>query len=365
MLKFFIYLNKLKPIPLILFSFVLVLIISFLDFVTPVSVDFYVYYSIPIIIVTWYGGMALGFFMTSLSLISWIADNYFGRAGESIAFISLWNLSIQLVFFLLLVALIYSIKYIVKESEEAEKTKNRKEKELAKKVQQKFFPQYNPEFTGIEYFGKSIPADSVGGDFYDYFKTDEDKISFLIGDIKGHGLASALLMAGTEGNIRSNALICGSKPSELVSKVNKFFCNTSDASDFASFLYAVIDIKTLMLKFVNAGHNPPLIFDVENGKPIESNNSDLLIGIMDTAEYKEITVKLTGGYIVILYTDGITEVMNRKDELYGLERLKEIIRVNCTLTAEEIFNKIIEDITSFSGTGNFDDDVTGVVIKIV
>ena len=151
MLKFFIYLNKLKPIPLILFSFVLVLIISFLDFITPASVDFYVYYSIPIIIVTWYGGMILGLLMTSLSLISWIVDNYLVRAGDSLAFISLWNLSIQLVFFFLLVGLIFSIKYIVKESEEAEKTKNRKEKELAKKVQQKFFPQYKPVFTGIEY----------------------------------------------------------------------------------------------------------------------------------------------------------------------------------------------------------------------
>jgi len=365
MLKFFIYLNKLKPIPLILFSFALVLLISFLDFYSPVSVDFFVYYSIPIIIVTWYGGMVLGFLMTFLSLISWLADNYFGRAGESIAFISMWNLSIQLIFFLLLVVLIYSIKYIVKESEEAGKLKIKKERELAKKVQQKFFPQYKPEFTGIEYFGKSIPADSVGGDFYDYFKTGENKISFLIGDIKGHGLASALLMAGTVGNIRSNALICGSNPSVLVPKVNKFFCNTSDSSDFASFLYSVIDIKTREMKFVNAGHNPPLIFNVEKEKSQEAGETDLLIGIMDAAEYKENTVILTEGDIVLLYTDGITEVMNRKEELYGLDRLKEIVRLNSKLNADGIFNEIIADITAFSGTGNFDDDVTGVVIKIV
>jgi sigma-B regulation protein RsbU (phosphoserine phosphatase) len=365
MLKIFYYLNSLKPIPLIMVSFLLVLGISFLDFITSNEIDFFVYYSIPVIIITWYGGMKSGFLMAFLALLSWLADNYYGRAGETLHFISFWNLGIQLFFFLLLVILIYSIKYFVNEIEEAEKLKVRKERELAKKVQQKFFPQYNPEFQGIEYFGKSIPADSVGGDFYDYFKLNEDKISFLIGDIKGHGLASALLMAGTEGNIRSNALICGGNPSELVSKVNKFFCITSDSSDFASFLYSVIDIKTRQLKFVNAGHNPPLIFDTKNKKAVESSETDLLIGIMESANYKETTAVFNSGDIILLYTDGITEVMNAKNEQYGVERLKTLIIENYNLTAGEIFNKIIEDISRFSGTGNFDDDVTGVVIKIV
>lgn len=365
MLKIFYCLNSLKPIPLILVSFLLVLGISLLDFITSAEVDFFVYYSIPVIIITWYGGMKSGFLMTFLALLSWFADNYYGRAGETLHFVSIWNLGVQLLFFLLLVMLIFSIKYFVKEIEEAEKVKVRKERELAKKVQQKFFPQYNPEFRGIEYFGKSIPADSVGGDFYDYFKLNEDKISFLIGDIKGHGLASALLMAGTEGNIRSNALICGGNPSELVSKVNRFFCNTSDSSDFASFLYSVIDINIGEFKFVNAGHNPPLILNMKNKSTVELNESDLLIGIMESANYRETTAKLNSGDIIMLYTDGITEVMNSKNQLYGIERLKSLIIENYNLTAGEIFNKIIEDISRFSGTSNFDDDVTGVVIKIV
>jgi len=365
MLKFFTYLNKLKPLPLILLSFFSVLLISLLDYFTPEKVDFYVYYSIPIIIVTWYGSLTLGFIMTVLSLLSWLADNYFGRAGETIAFIPLWNLGIQLVFFLILSVLIYSIKYFVKVTEEAERIKLKKEKELARKVQQKFFPQYNPVFKGIEYSGKSIPADSVGGDFYDYFKLSEEKTSFLIGDIKGHGLASALLMAGTEGNIRSNALICGDNPSELVTKVNGFFCNTSDSSDFASFLYTVVDTGNLKLKFVNAGHNPPLIFDIKNKTAYESGESDLLIGIMETANYKESAADINIGDIILLYTDGITEVMNSQNELYGIERLKSLVMRNCGLSANDIFKKIIEDITSFSGKSNFDDDVTGVVIKII
>ena len=356
--------EKFPKYMLFLFSLVIVFSFGFLDYLTGTDFSFYIFYVIPVLFIVWFAGKEYGFLLCLICLIPWFIDAFFLRDIE-IKYSSLvWNIFVEFSFFVILIFSVSALKKAVRKQQEAEKQKITRELEIAKEVQQKLFPQTKPEVNRLDYSGFCKPAEAVGGDYYDYFRINKFETAFAIGDIAGHGLPSALLMAGLVGFVRSNAVVFNEDLSAFMDKVNKLMCESTDGSKFATFFYSVYNSETGILRFVNAGHNPPLLLKAKTNSFEELKTDGFLIGAVSNFDYKVSSVKLDKGDLLVCYTDGITESFNPKDEQFGTERLKNTLEKNRTLNTKDLCEKIICDVKMFSDGREQADDMTLLALKI-
>jgi len=150
----------------------------------------------------------------------------------------------------------------------------------------------------------------------------------------------------------------------FMGKVNKLMCESTDGSKFATFFYSVYNCETKILRFVNAGHNPPLLYKSNTGTFEELRTDSFIIGGIENFKYQDSSVKLKAGDMLVYYTDGITEYFNKKDEQFGTERLKGVIEKNFDLQPKDICGKIIDSVKLYSGGIQQADDMTLLTIKI-
>ena len=364
MTKFFKSIEKIPKSALFALTVLTVIILGLADYATGEDFSFYIFYVIPVFFIVWFGGKWQGLIISMLCLISWYIDSFIGRPEISNYLAFYWNMILQFVFFLILIFTLSSLKKSIEKQELIEKEKIRREFEIAAQVQDKLFPQEKPGIENLDYFGICKPAEAVGGDYFDYFKIRNDEIVFAIGDIAGHGLSSALLMAGLVGFVRSNATIYRDKLNEFMNKINKLMCNSTDGSKFATFFYSIYNETDKSLKFINAGHNPPLLYRMKTNTFSELKTNGFIIGAVPDIKYNEVSESLQEKDILVFYTDGITEAFNLKDELYGTERMKEVINNNINLNAKEICNEILNSVNKYSIGKEQADDMTLLVIKI-
>jgi phosphoserine phosphatase RsbU/P len=358
------WIEKLPKYVLSIFALLAVIILGFLDYISGTYISFYIFYAFPVLFVTWFAGKKYGFIICFFCFLAWYIDTFYNRGLDLSFMILFWNIIVELSFFTLVIFSVSALRNAIEKQEETERQKISRELSIAKEVQQKLFPQVTPEIKNVNYFGLCKPAEAVGGDYYDYFNINKNETAFTIGDISGHGLSSALLMAGLVGFVRSNAIMYNDDLKIFMEKVNILMCNSTDGSKFATFFYSVYNSETKILKFVNAGHNPPLIYRT-NTKTFEELKTDgFIIGAICDFKYKDASVKLNSGDFLLYYTDGITEYFNMKSEQFGDERLKNLIVKNYNLSAKEICNKIIEDVQKFSEGREQADDMTLLAIKI-
>lgn len=357
--------EKLPKYLLFTISFLIVLIFGFLDYFTGTDFSFYIFYVIPVLFIVWFAGKSYGFILCLCCLIPWYFDTFYLRVIDVQFSVIIWNLLVEFSFFTILIFSISSLKKAIKKQEEAEKQKVAREFEIAKEVQQKLFPQLKPEIEGVEYFGLCKPAEAVGGDYYDYFKINQNETAFAIGDIAGHGLSSALLMAGLVGFVRSNAIMYNDDLKIFIEKVNTLMCESTDGSKFATFFYSVYNCESKSLRFVNAGHNPPLLYREKSKTFDELKTEGFIIGGISNFKYNDAFVKLDGNDLLLYYTDGITEYFNQKDEQFGEERLKKVISENYDLNPKDICNKILDEVKEYSGGVQQADDMTLLAIKFL
>jgi phosphoserine phosphatase RsbU/P len=356
--------EKLPKYLLFTISFILVLVFGFLDYFTGTDFSFYLFYVIPVLFIVWFGGKSLAFILCLCCLIPWYFDTFYLRVIEVQYSVLIWNLLVEFSFFAILILSISSLKKAIKKQEEGERQKIEREFSIAKEVQQKLFPQVSPEINNASYFGVCKPEDAVGGDYYDYFRINQNETAFAIGDIAGHGLSSALLMAGLVGFVRSNAIIFNDDLKIFMEKVNMLMCESTDGSKFATFFYSVYNSETKILRFVNAGHNPPLLYRANSKTFEELKTEGFIIGGISRIKYNDASVKLDGEDLLLYYTDGITEYFNPKEEQFGEERLKSVIANNSELPPRDICNKILEEVNKYSEGKPQADDMTLLAIKI-
>jgi serine phosphatase RsbU (regulator of sigma subunit) len=352
-----------KPL-LFIIAVITVIILGFIDYATGEEFSFFLFYVIPVLFIVWFGGKWQGLIISLLCLISWYIDSFVGRPEIPNYLAFYWNMVLQLGFFLILIFILSSLKQAIEKQKLLEKEKIRREYEIAAQVQEKLFPQDSPAIEGLDYFGVCKPAEAVGGDYFDYFKIKKEEIAFAIGDIAGHGLSSALLMAGLVGYVRSSATIYSDKLDEFMEKINRLMCNSTDGSKFATFFYSIYNENEKSLKFVNAGHNPPLLYRKSTNTFTELKTNGFIIGAMPDFKYKEDIISLREKDVLVFYTDGITEAFNLKDELYGTERMKNIVCDNLNLDAKGICNKILSSVKTYSEGKEQADDMTLLIIKI-
>jgi len=248
--------------------------------------------------------------------------------------------------------------------ESIEKERMEKELDVAREIQQKILPHQVPEIDDYQISALFIPAFEVGGDYYDFFKLDEDSYAVVVADVSGKGISAAFIMAEVKGIFGSLSKIF-SNPKELLVRVNDVLKDTLDRKTFVTSIYYVLNIKTGKLSLARSGHTPALLCSNGVIQKIQPPGIGLGLdyGISFENSIKEMEISLNYGDILILYSDGIPESKNSKLEDFGYERLEKIVASSCQLSANEISNKIMTELTIFSVDNSQHDDITLVILK--
>jgi sigma-B regulation protein RsbU (phosphoserine phosphatase) len=200
-------------------------------------------------------------------------------------------------------------------------------------------------------------AKEVGGDFYDFYLLDEEHLGFIMADVSGKGIPAAMFMMTAKSIIKGYAER-GLEVHEILEKVNEELCEGNEAEMFVTAWMGILDLTTGELSFVNAGHNPPLLYRKDGEFEYLRTKANLALAFMDGVQYKKHVVQLQPGDVLYLYTDGVTEATNASVELYGEDRLKNALNLDKNETVENRCKRIIEDIDAFVGDAEQFDDIT-------
>ena len=250
-----------------------------------------------------------------------------------------------------------------------ERDKMRQSLELAKEVQQNFLPKADPEVAGLDIAGQSIYCERTGGDYYDYFELgdrQQGKIGIAVGDVSGHGISSALLMASARSSLRQRALLSGNI-AEIISDVNRqLTTDVEESGRFMTLFCSEINTRSRHIRWVRAGHEPAIFYDPTTNTFEELKGPGMALGVDASCKYEENQKSgLTRGQIILFGTDGIWEAHNGKGEIFGKASLFEIIRQYAAKSAKEIIAAIIDSLNRFRQDVIPEDDVTLVVVKVV
>jgi sigma-B regulation protein RsbU (phosphoserine phosphatase) len=231
---------------------------------------------------------------------------------------------------------------------------------LAARIQKDLLPKEAPRLAGYDLAGRSIPAQTVGGDYFDFVFMDEAHLALCLGDVSGKGLPASLLMANLQAAIRSQVLACASV-TDCLSRTNTLLYRSTDAGKFATAFYCVLDLERHELTFSNAGHNPPLLF--RSSRPERLEEGGLMLGAFEGAEFVEASCRIEPGDLLVVYSDGITEAMNGDNEEFGEEGLVEVVNRERERSAEDVLDAIVKAALDFTGDRLQGDDMTLMVLK--
>ncbi len=238
--------------------------------------------------------------------------------------------------------------------------------ELARKVQADLLPPSNSALGGLDFAAACVPAWQVGGDFYDVFTTNQDHVAIVLGDVAGKGLSAALLMGMLHGALRSMRWMETAADQEITWKQLNYLLGTRTAPDrFASLFWGAYDREARIIRYVNAGHLPPMLLR-RNGacKISRLEEGGPVLGAIPTAIYHQGEVAVQPGDLLVLYSDGIVEAANATEEEFGEERLCGIIQENCARPSSEILDEILKQVRAFIKEAPPQDDMTLVVARI-
>jgi serine phosphatase RsbU (regulator of sigma subunit) len=248
-----------------------------------------------------------------------------------------------------------------------EKERLKQELKVAREVQLSLLPDQIPDFgENIQVDAVSIPANEVGGDYFDFIKIDDKKIGVIIADVSGKGISAAIYMAEVKGIIQSFRSVTSS-PLELLKKVNHTLYENIERKTFVTLIFGIFDVEKCSFDYARAGHMPILYFegDSQNGTFLQPDGLGLGLdkGKVFNKTIEEQKIELKKGDILILYTDGITETMDPSGEEFGEENLLELVKKHQELEPIKIKTKLIEELEDFSKGEKKVDDITLIIVK--
>ena len=247
--------------------------------------------------------------------------------------------------------------------EAIEKQKLEDELLIAREIQKGLLPNVLPTLPGIDIAAANISSKQVGGDYYDAIPVAEGNHMIAIGDVSGKGPPAALLMANLQATIRALVPLNISL-SDLTCRVNDLMCENTGGSKFVTFFWGVLDHKQRTLTYVNAGHNYPYLIHAD-GTTDRLDRGGMILGILKTTTpYEEATVSLKPGDILVLFTDGVSEAMNKNSVEYGEARLETVVREHRSSSAQEIIDAIHQDILRHAQGASQSDDITMMVARV-
>jgi phosphoserine phosphatase RsbU/P len=247
--------------------------------------------------------------------------------------------------------------------EAAQYERMRREVEIAREVQERLFPQSIPAVRGIDLAGHCRPAARVGGDYWDLFSLGDGRLALAIGDVSGKGISAALLMASLRASLRSIAEDHSGDLARLMSKLNRQVYQASAANRYATFFFAVFEEDSHLLRYINAGHNAPVILRGD-GEVLRAETGGLVVGLLPQAEYVEGSIALHSGDLFLAYTDGVSEAMTADDEEWGEQRMIEAAAAARELCAKKTLERVMQAADEFVQGARQHDDMTLLVMKV-
>lgn len=236
------------------------------------------------------------------------------------------------------------------------------ELKMAHDIQNKLLPTEPPAIPGFRIAGRSLAARNVGGDYYDYYPAG-DRYAICLGDVSGKGMPAALLMACTQATVRGQTLV-ESSAARCIERSNKLLYQITDSDKFVTLFFALLDPDGRRLHYTNAGHNPPILLSDKQVQPLDVGGP--VLSILASIPYQQAHLDLHSGDLLVIYSDGFSEAMNRRFEEFGEERLLEVITAarDLELSPEEVIERSFEAVRQHSGGAPQTDDMTMVALKV-
>jgi sigma-B regulation protein RsbU (phosphoserine phosphatase) len=247
------------------------------------------------------------------------------------------------------------------EASRLELARSEAEISFALKVQQALFPRQLPQGGGLEFSAVCLPAKGISGDYYDVLQLPDGRTVFAVADISGKGISAAILMANLQALLRAVIPIYSS-PSDICARLNQHLHQVTDASKFATFFLAEWSPQQRHLRYVNAGHNLPLVLGSRGGQPLDKGG--LPLGVLPTTEYETGELPMISGDLVVLYSDGVTDAGMRSGQDFGLARLRALVSEHQNKPLPEIQARVLEAVRKWSGKEP-DDDITLLLARAV
>ena len=257
---------------------------------------------------------------------------------------------------------VYAIYRDITERKRAEEARIRTQEEarMAREIQLNLLPKSNPDIPGFDIAGLSIPAENVGGDYYDFIHLDDQKLAIGLGDVSGKGMAASLVMSNLQATIRGQTSF-GMDVNECLERANKLLFHSTDSKTFVSLFYGILDTQKNTLSYTNAGQNIPFLF-TKNKNIILLKTHGLALGIQEDVHYQRDKISLKPGDRLLIYSDGITEAMNENLEEFGEKKLVEVVQKYKGNSADEIIKKILENVNLHVGQALQNDDRTIILV---
>ena len=239
--------------------------------------------------------------------------------------------------------------------------------EIAGAIQKNLLPQEKPKLVNFEVGAQCVYSEQTGGDYYDFINLegqDSEKSGIALGDVTGHGIGAALLMAAARGIFRHSARESGDNLTELFAHVNEQLAMDSDDDKFITLFYGILDSRNRSLTWASGGHDPAIWYHRQTDKFEELPNTGPPVGLFEGMTFEQLgPVVFEPGDILVVGTDGIWETYSCDNEMFGWDRLLELIRANQDRTAQELCACVTEAVLAFAAPSRPDDDVTLVVVK--
>jgi serine phosphatase RsbU (regulator of sigma subunit) len=247
-----------------------------------------------------------------------------------------------------------------------EQEKVRRDLATAAEVQRRLLPPQAPRSAAATFAAFTLPARTIGGDYYDFLDLGGDQVGVAVADVSGKGIAAALLMSVVQASLRVISAHRGSSPSDLAAQMNRFLYQSTGANKYATFFYAEVDAGHGRLRYVNAGHNPPYLVRCANGAAeiAELSDGGTVIGLFPETEFASAELDLRPGDLLVAFTDGVTEALNADGEEFGEDRLKDVLRAAAGAPAEAISKTLADTMREWIGTAEQHDDLTFIVVAM-
>jgi PAS domain S-box-containing protein len=248
---------------------------------------------------------------------------------------------------------------------ERELQENQEQFRVAREIQQRLFPKSAPAFAGLDIAGASYPAEATGGDYFDYLPMLQDRLGIVVGDVTGHGVGPALLMAETRAYLR---LLAGRREEvgEILERANSILAEDVGSERYITLFLGRLDPKARSLSYASAGHPAGYLLDASGAIKRTLKRTGIPLGMRPDTRYSASPeMSLESGELLLLLTDGIEEAIGPGDNLFGIDRILDVIRTNRSRPAREIVHVLYEATREFTGYAPQVDDITSIVVKVL
>ena len=237
--------------------------------------------------------------------------------------------------------------------------------EIARRIQANLLPAARQQILdGLEVAADCLPSVTVGGDFYDVLKVPGSGPAFVLGDVCGNGLPAAMLMGVLHGAVRSSPWTeSGSQHEAATGKINQLLCRLASSERSATMFWSYFDAEAQLLRYINTGHFPPLLFKASRREIVPLRHGGPLLGVATGAAYEQASVRFEPGDMLVIYSGGVVQARDHNQEPFGRERLLSVVALSRGKSAEEIRDRILSSVRAFTGNNEAGDDRTLLVIR--